>query len=180
MWLSHTRNCKRWVKDFLWCFQNHLLQEKKFELSFIKRRNMIELMLKLWLQQKQLSEMLSNKMLSKKINKRRTMRLLSKEINKRRTVRLRTVKLQSHYHWILSHSLLHSSSLWCSSLKIDRKMIKISHWLLLLLLLSMNLHFLSSYLWWLEQLNLIVQWRKQLYESRSFNLDVVFMILRWR
>ncbi len=159
------RDCRKWVRDFSWCFQNHLLQEKKLKLSFIKRKNMIESTLKLWLQRKQLSWMLS-----KEINKRRrTVRLLSKENNRRRTAR-------SHCHWISS---LHSSLLWRSSLEIDRKIVKISHrLLLLLLLLSMNLHSLSSHSWCLEQSNLIMQWRKQLYESRSFNLDVVFKNLR--
>ncbi len=157
MWLLHTRDCRKWVKDFLWCFQNHLLQEKKLKLSFVKRRNMIESMLKLWLQRKQLSEM------------------LSKEMNKRR----RTVRLQSHCHRIFLHSSLHSSSLWCSSLEINWKIVKISH-RSLLLLLSMNLHSLSSHLWWLEQSNLIMQWRKQLYESRSLSLDVALKNLRWR
>ncbi len=152
-WLSHTRSCRRWIRDFSWCFQSHLLQEKKFELSFVKRRNMIESMLKLWLQRKQLSEMLS-----KEINKRRrTVRLLSKEMNKRR----RTVRLQSHCHRIFPHSSLHPSSLWRSSFEVDWKIVKISHRSLILLLqLSTNLHSLSSHLWWLEQLNLIVQWRK--------------------
>ncbi len=128
---------------------------------------MIELMLKLWLQRKQLSWMLS-----KKINKRRkTVRLLSKENNRRRTAR-------SYCHWTSS---LHSLSLWCSSLKINQKIVKILHQLLLLLLLlSMNLHFLLSHSWCLEQSNLIMQWRKQLYESRSFSLNIVFKNLRWR
>ncbi len=169
------RGCRKWVRSFLWCFQNHLLQEKKLELSFVKRRNMIESMLKLWLQRKQLSEMLS-----KEINKRRrTVRLLSKEMNKRR----KTVRLQSHCHQTSLHSSLYSSlyssSLWRSSFKIDWKVVKTSHQSLLLLL-SMNLHSLSSHLWWLEQSNLIVQWRKQLYESRSLSLDVIFKNLRWR
>ncbi len=118
----------------------------------------------------------------KEVNKRRTVRLLSKGINKRRTVRLRTVRLQPHCHRTPLHPSLHPPSLWRSSFEVDRKVVKTSHRLLLLLLLqlSTNLHSLPSHLWWLEQLNLAVQWRKQLYESRSPSLDVAPVVLRWR